>query len=164
MVFLKLKSSSNIQNDGQYLVGGICTVPSTVLSILVRMWVPLSKESLFYPCSYRELRESAVYYLCTSKNKRRDFFNLSGTLIMTTVTYSSKFLYWLFFQSCWPTRDHIGRSTGISNPAWHLPQVVPRVVQTTGSVHPQPILANCQLCINTEPTTSIGRLIKSSQL
>ena len=42
----------------------------------------------------------------------------------------------LFFQSCWPTRDHKGRSTGISNPAWHLPQVVPRVVQTTGSVHP----------------------------
>ena len=29
---------------------------------------------------------------------------------------------------------------------------------------PQPILPNCQLCINTEPTTSIGRLIKSSQL
>ena len=69
-----------------------------------------------------------------------------------------------FFQSCWPTRDHIGRSTGISNPAWHLPRVVPRVVQTTGSVHPQPILPNCQLCINTEPTTSIGRLIKSSRL
>ena len=67
----------------------------------------------------------------------------------------------LFFQSCWLTRDHIGRPTGISNPAWYLPQVVPRVVQTTGSVHPQPILPNCQLCINTEPTTSIGRLIKS---
>ena len=31
---------------------------------------------------------------------------------------------WCFFQSCWPTRDHIGRPTGISNPAWHLPQVV----------------------------------------
>ena len=31
---------------------------------------------------------------------------------------------------------------------------VPRVDQTTGSVHPQPILPNCQLCINTEPTTS----------
>ena len=45
-----------------------------------------------------------------------------------------------------------------------LPQVVPRVVQTTGSVHPQPILPNCQLCINTEPTTSIGRLIKASRL
>ena len=42
----------------------------------------------------------------------------------------------IFFQSCWPTRDHIGRPTGISNPAWHLPQVVPRVVPTTGSVHP----------------------------
>ena len=41
---------------------------------------------------------------------------------------------------------------------------VPRVVQTTGSVHLQPILPNCQLCINTEPTTSIGRLIKSSRL
>ena len=40
----------------------------------------------------------------------------------------------LYFQSCWPTRDHIGRSTGISNPAWHLPQVVPRVDQTTGSM------------------------------
>ena len=49
----------------------------------------------------------------------------------------------LFFQSCWPTRDHIGRSTGISNPAWHLPQVVPKVDQTTGSVHPQPTLPNC---------------------
>ena len=63
----------------------------------------------------------------------------------------------LFFLSCWPTRDHIGRSTGISNPAWHLPQAI-------GSVHPQPSLPNCQLCINTEPTTSIGRLIKSSRL
>ena len=41
---------------------------------------------------------------------------------------------------------------------------VSRVVQTTGSVHPQPILPNCQLCINTEPTTSIGRLIKYSRL
>ena len=40
-----------------------------------------------------------------------------------------------FFQSCWPTRDHIGRSTGISNPAWHLPQVVSRVHQTIGFVH-----------------------------
>ena len=69
-----------------------------------------------------------------------------------------------FFQSCWPTRDHIGRPTGISNLAWHLPQVVPRVVQTTGSVHPQPILPNCLLCIYTEPTTSIGRLIKPSRL
>ena len=49
----------------------------------------------------------------------------------------------LSFQSCWPPRDHIERSTGISNPAWHLPQVVPRVFQTTGSVHPQPILPNC---------------------
>ena len=48
-----------------------------------------------------------------------------------------------FYQSCWPTRGHIGRSTGISNPAWHLPQVVPRVVQITGSVHPQPTLPNC---------------------
>ena len=51
----------------------------------------------------------------------------------------------LFFQSCWPTRDHIGRSTRNSNPAWHLPQVVPRVVQTTGSVHPQPTLPNWAL-------------------
>ena len=48
-----------------------------------------------------------------------------------------------FFQSCWPTRDHIGRSTRNSNPAWHLPQVVPRVYQTTGSMHPQPTLPNC---------------------
>ena len=32
---------------------------------------------------------------------------------------------------------------------------VPRVVQTTGSVHPQSILPNCQLCINTEPTISV---------
>ena len=55
--------------------------------------------------------------------------------------------YWLrtvFFQSCLPTGDHIlGRSTGISNPAWHLLQVVPMVDQTTGSVHPQPTLPNC---------------------
>ena len=50
-------------------------------------------------------------------------------------------------------------------PSYHIfPQVVARVVQTTGSVHPQPTLPNCQLCINTEPTTSIGRLIKSSRL
>ena len=47
---------------------------------------------------------------------------------------------------------------------FHLPKVVPRVVQTTGSVHPQPTLPNCYLFINTEPTTSIGRLIKSSRL
>ena len=48
-----------------------------------------------------------------------------------------------FFQSCCPTRDHVGRSTVISNPAWHLPQVAPRVDETTGSVHPQPTLPNC---------------------
>ena len=35
---------------------------------------------------------------------------------------------WMFFaSSCWPTRDHIGRSTGIPTQLWHLPQVVPRV-------------------------------------
>ena len=81
----------------------------------------------------------------------------------TKSTCSAAF-FSFFLKSCWPMRDHIGRSTGISNPAWHLPQVVPRVVQTTGSEHPQPILPNCQLCINTEPTSSIGRLIKSSRL
>ena len=61
--------------------------------------------------------------------------------------------------SCWPTRDHIVRSTRNFNPVMTL--VVPRVVQTTGFVHPQPTLPNC---INTEPTTSIGQLIKSSRL
>ena len=66
----------------------------------------------------------------------------------------------LFVSSCWPTRDHIGRSTRNSNQVMTFPQVVPRVVQTTGSVYP-----NCPLCINTEPTiTSIGRPIKSSQI
>ena len=67
-----------------------------------------------------------------------------------------------FFQSCWSMRDHIGRPNGISNPDWHLPQMVPRVDQTTGSVHPQPTLPNCEFCLKTEPTTRIGRLIKSS--
>ena len=32
---------------------------------------------------------------------------------------------------------------GIPTQLWHLPQVVPRVVQTTGSMHPQPTLPNC---------------------
>ena len=42
-----------------------------------------------------------------------------------------------------PTRDHIqGGLPGIPTQLWHLPQVVPRVVQTTGSVHPQPTLPN----------------------
>ena len=72
--------------------------------------------------------------------------------------------YSFFLNLADPTRDHIWRSTGISNPAWHLAQMALRVDQTTGSVHPQPTLPNCQLCINTEPTTSIGRLIKSSRL
>ena len=64
----------------------------------------------------------------------------------------------LCFQSCRPTRDHLGRSTGIPNPAWHPLKVVPRVDQTTGSaIHPQPTLPpDCLLGINTEPTTSIG--------
>ena len=52
-------------------------------------------------------------------------------------------LYDVFFNPADPRGDHIGRSTGISNPAWHLPQVVPRVDQTTGSVPPQPTLPNC---------------------
>ena len=70
-------------------------------------------------------------------------------------------LYISFLLSCWSTRDNIGRSTRNSNPVMTSSQVVPRVAQTTGSVHPQP---NCQLCINTEPTTSVGRLIKTSRL
>ena len=71
-----------------------------------------------------------------------------------------------FFQSCWPTRDHIGRSTGISNPAWHLPQVVPRVVQTTGSVFALPAYT-AQLPTRHQHRANnqwIGRQIKSSRL
>ena len=51
--------------------------------------------------------------------------------------------------------DHIGRSTRSSNALMTSSAgTVPRVVQTTGSMHPQPTLSNCLLCINTEPTTS----------
>ena len=43
----------------------------------------------------------------------------------------------LFVSSRWHTKGHIGRSTRNSDPVvWHLPQVVQRVVQTTGSVYP----------------------------
>ena len=46
---------------------------------------------------------------------------------LPVVGHKKEVSYLFFFQSCWPTRDHLGRSTGISNPVWHLPQVVPRV-------------------------------------
>ena len=59
---------------------------------------------------------------------------LSTQRIIAPLWGLSDDIQYIFFQSCWATRDHIGRPTGISNPAWHLPQVVPRVVQTTGSV------------------------------
>ena len=36
-----------------------------------------------------------------------------------------------------------GGLPGFPTQLWHLPQVVPRVYQTTGSVHPQPTLPNC---------------------
>ena len=39
-----------------------------------------------------------------------------------------------------------------------------RWFQGLGLCTPQPTLPNCWLCINTKPTTGIGRLIKSSQL
>ena len=52
----------------------------------------------------------------------------------------------IFF--CFILLTHIGR-TGNSNP------VMTWVVQTTGSVHPQPTLL-AKLCVNTEPTISIG--------
>ena len=58
--------------------------------------------------------------------------------------FKIELLYLLFFlSSCWSTRDHIGRSPGIPTQLWHLLQVVPSVVPTTGSVHPQPTLPNC---------------------
>ena len=44
--------------------------------------------------------------------------------------------------SRWPTRDHMGTSTGISNSAWHLPKVLCQGLfrpQTTCS-HPRPTL------------------------
>ena len=44
----------------------------------------------------------------------------------------------IFLPSCWPTRDHIGRITGISNPAWHLLQVVPRLVRPQHRFHARP--------------------------
>ena len=43
-----------------------------------------------------------------------------------------------FVSSCWSTRDHLGKSTGISNPAGQCPQVKPRVVKTICSVHTLP--------------------------
>ena len=43
---------------------------------------------------------------------------------------------YFFLSSCWSTRDHIGRSTGNSNPVMTSSAgPVPRIVQTTGSVH-----------------------------
>ena len=57
----------------------------------------------------------------------RSINRLWTMLVMTSKHHN--FVTKNFFQSCWPTRDHIARSTGISNPAWHLPQVVPRVDQ-----------------------------------
>ena len=44
------------------------------------------------------------------------------------------------FSFCWPSRESI---KGNPTQFWHLLQVVPRVDQTTGSVHPQPTLPNC---------------------
>ena len=66
-----------------------------------------------------------------------------------------------FFQPCWSTRDHIGRSIGISNPAWHFLQVRCQGQTTLGSIHTQPTLNNCYLSIN---NLWIGRLIKSSRI
>ena len=37
-----------------------------------------------------------------------------------------------------------------------IPQGVPRVVRTTGAMHSRPTLPNCQPCINSKPTVSIG--------
>ena len=45
-----------------------------------------------------------------------------------------------FFQSFWPTKDNIGRSTGISNPVMTS---FAGGAKVTGSVHPQPTLPNC---------------------
>ena len=93
----------------------------------------------------------------------------------TTTTTAAAFLIgsihhgmYVFFQSCWPTRDHIGRSTGISNPAWHLPQVRcqglfrPQVPCTPTCLHYQPIAYNqYQHRANNQYRI---RLIKSSRL
>ena len=82
-----------------------------------------------------------------------NFCSLSSHLLFASIGFSRcscadnwpcvVYPYLFIFQSCWPTKDHIGRATGISNPAWHLPQVVPRVDQTIDSVHPQPTQPNC---------------------
>ena len=47
-------------------------------------------------------------------------------------------------KSCWSTRVPRGRCTGNNNPVMTSSEgPVPRVGQTTGSVHPQPTLPNC---------------------
>ena len=70
----------------------------------------------------------------------------------------------IFFEkSCWPTRSHIGRSTGISNPASHPPQV-----WRQGLFRPQIMCTSSLHCpiVNSASTPSqqpsIGRLINSN--
>ena len=47
------------------------------------------------------------------------------------------------FHPAYPRGVMLGALLGIPTELWHLPQVVPRVVQTTDFMHPQPTLPNC---------------------
>ena len=72
------------------------------------------------------------------------------------------FKCWYLVSSCWPMRGHKGSSTKSFSPVMILLQVW---CQGLFRVHHRPTLpADCYLWINTDPTTSIGQLIKSSRL
>ena len=88
----------------------VCIYISGYIPVLGSSWFG-SCYSYFSSCwiTYGGLPEFQTSYGCLNHQLATKCGQILGTF--------------LFFQSCWPTRDHIGRSTGISNPAWHLPQV-----------------------------------------
>ena len=73
----------------------------------------------------------------TSTLEIEPFFNISDGLKSDYGTCVKKTI----FTTSWRASGRIaGGLPGFPTQLWHCPQVVPRVVQTTGSVHPQPTL------------------------
>ena len=69
-----------------------------------------------------------------------------------------------FLSSSWFMRDHVGRSTRNSSPVMTSSAGGAKGFSDHRFHATQPTLPNCLLCNNTETTTSIGWLIKSSRL
>ena len=144
-----------------------CWLSECMMKMLSKLYVvsPLWWE-LFNACLYtmHSLFVLTAYwyflaFFCKAvfKQYNQASFHFS-TLSHTIKWYYSSIISFFCFILLTHSADHIGRSPGLLNPVMIFSAGGAKGISNT--VQSQPTLPDCSLCINTEPTTSIGRLIK----